>query len=117
MSEAGRAAPATRYLVYKLALSTSDPELATESLEIICKASSKDATYMFACVLEAQQSGCKQQAIAALQKVLERYNYSAPTGVHLPALLRARSIWLSGPYDHGGSLQIVRRRSVARSKI
>ncbi|KAK4996267.1 sporulation-specific protein 22 [Elasticomyces elasticus] len=112
MSEAGRAAPATRYLMYKLALSTSDPEL--ESLDIICKASSKDATYMFACVLEAQQSGCKQQAIAALQKVLERYNYSAPTGVHLPALLRCTARLLIAELEASGSLDHTIMEEVCR---
>ncbi|TKA58186.1 hypothetical protein B0A49_06961 [Cryomyces minteri] len=50
--------------------------------------SAKDSTLLFACVLEAQQSGEKRQAVAALQRVLEKYSYDAPAGVHLPALLR-----------------------------
>lgn len=43
---------------------------------------------LYACVLEAQRSGDKRQASIALQEVLAKYKYSAPAGVHLPALLR-----------------------------
>jgi hypothetical protein len=43
---------------------------------------------LYACVLEAQQTGDKREAVAALQKVLEKYDYKAPKGIHLPALLR-----------------------------
>jgi hypothetical protein len=61
---------------------------AEECLDVVCRQSSKDATLLYACVLEAQNAGCKQQAIVAHQKVLQKYDYSAPAGVHLPALLR-----------------------------
>ena len=61
---------------------------AAECLDLVCRQSSKDATLLYACVLEAQSAGDKRQAIIALEKVLEKYNYSAPAGIHLPALLR-----------------------------
>ena len=48
----------------------------------------KDATLLYACVLEAQQTGEQSYIVASLQRVLEKYNYNAPTEVHLPALLR-----------------------------
>lgn len=48
----------------------------------------KDATILYACVLEAQSAGDRRQTINALEKVLDKYDYSAPEGVHLPALLR-----------------------------
>lgn len=38
--------------------------------------------------MEAQSTGDKKQAINALQHVLDKYEYSAPAGIHLPALLR-----------------------------
>ncbi|KAK3064561.1 hypothetical protein LTS18_006048 [Coniosporium uncinatum] len=88
MSETAKAAPITRYLMYKVALRSTDVELAADCLEGICKQSSKDATLLYACALEAQQVGDRAQAVAALQKVLEKYDYGAPQGVHLPALLR-----------------------------
>ena len=59
-----------------------------ECLNAICVASTEDATLLYACVLEAQRIGDPVQTIASLQRVLKRYNYSAPSGVHLPALLR-----------------------------
>jgi hypothetical protein len=74
--------------MYRVALQSGDNELATESLDIVCTSAGKDATLLYACVLEAQQASDKRQVLFALQKVLERYDYNAPKGVHLPALLR-----------------------------
>jgi len=88
MSDTAKAAPITRYLMYKVALRSTDVELAADCLEAICKQSAKDATLLYACALEAQQVGDRAQAVAALQRVLEKYDYGAPQGVHLPALLR-----------------------------
>jgi hypothetical protein len=61
---------------------------AAECLDYICRSSAKDATLLYACVMEAQSAGEKKQAINALERVLDKYDYSAPTGIHLPALLR-----------------------------
>lgn len=107
MSDACKGAPMTKYLMYKLALRSKDEELgkymenpgsryvyqlltgpATDCLDAVCNASSKDATILFACVLEAQHAGNKRQAATALQRVSEKYDYGTPRGVHLPALLR-----------------------------
>ena len=88
MSSTSQKEPATLYLLYKIALGCQNVEMATECLDSICKASTKDATILYACVLEAQKTGDHAQSIAALQRVLHKYNYGAPDGVHLPALLR-----------------------------
>jgi hypothetical protein len=107
MSDTGREEPITRYLMYKVALNSGDHDLgkacsacsyalapgltdnpAAECLESVCRQSSKDATLLYACVLEAQNFGNRREAILALEKVLDKYDYSAPTGIHLPALLR-----------------------------
>lgn len=61
---------------------------AEECLVAVSDASSKDATLLYACVLEAQTNGDKGQAAAAMKRVLEKYKYGAPSGVYLPALLR-----------------------------
>jgi hypothetical protein len=57
-------------------------------LEKISKSAQKDVTLIYACVLDAQETGNKGLAGQALQMVLERYNYQSPDGVHFPALLR-----------------------------
>ncbi|KAF2745815.1 SPO22-domain-containing protein [Sporormia fimetaria CBS 119925] len=88
MSDTGREEPLTRYLMYKVALHSKDAQLAAECLEAVCKKSSKDATLLYACVLEAQGAGDKRQTINALEKALDKYDYNAPAGIHLPALLR-----------------------------
>lgn len=61
---------------------------ASECLDAIARNSSKDATILYACVMDAQSTGDKRQAVQALERVLDKYNYSAPPGIHLPALLR-----------------------------
>jgi hypothetical protein len=61
---------------------------AAECLDYICGSSTKDATLLYACVMEAQGTGDRKQAISALERVLDKYDYSAPAGIHLPALLR-----------------------------
>ncbi|KAI9718236.1 MAG: hypothetical protein M1812_004226 [Candelaria pacifica] len=88
MSDAGKATPMTKYLMFKVALRGGDGDFAAECLNAVCDNSSEDATLLYACVLEAQQAGDKLQVAAALQKVLDRYDYGAPRGVHLPALVR-----------------------------
>ena len=62
--------------------------LAAECLNIVCRNSAKDATLLYACVMEAQSNGDKRQAISALELVLDKYDYAAPDGINLPALLR-----------------------------
>ncbi|KAG8531049.1 uncharacterized protein KY384_004406 [Bacidia gigantensis] len=88
MSTADQDEPASRFLMYKIALRRQDGESASQCLESICKKSNKDPTILYACVLEAQRSGDQIQSIAALQRVLEDHNMDALDGVHLPALLR-----------------------------
>ncbi|KAL1647429.1 sporulation-specific protein 22 [Diplodia intermedia] len=73
MPENERNNPMTRYLMYKSAIRDQQPDLAAECLDAI----------------EAQELRDQQSAIVALQKALEKYDYGAPTGVHLPALLRS----------------------------
>ena len=62
--------------------------LAAECLEIISRKASTDTTLLYACVLEAQNSGNKRQTIHALEKALQKFNHNVPPGANLPALLR-----------------------------
>ncbi|MCJ1227176.1 hypothetical protein MMC12_003831 [Toensbergia leucococca] len=87
MSESNKCAPSTQYLIYRIALKCKDTELASDCLNSICN-TSRDITLLYACVLEAQQSGDCGQTVAAMQRVIDRYDSGKPDGVHLPALLR-----------------------------
>jgi hypothetical protein len=78
----------TRYLMFKVALQLSDKELAAECIKIVHETSMEDATLLYACVLEAQDVGDKVQAATAMQLILDKYEFSTPDSVHLPALLR-----------------------------
>lgn len=74
--------------MYKIAIRCEEPDFAAECLQIISSSSSKDPTLLHACVLDAQQIGDKPQTLAALQLVLEKFGYGAPSNIHLPSLLR-----------------------------
>ncbi|KAF1940662.1 SPO22-domain-containing protein [Clathrospora elynae] len=104
MSDIGRDESVTRYLMYKAGLRSGDTEFASECLDFICRSSAKDATLLYACVMEAQSAGDKRQAISALERVLDKYEYSAPTGIHLPALLRCTARLLQSELVKDGNL-------------
>ncbi|KAF4551924.1 Meiosis protein SPO22/ZIP4-like protein [Elsinoe fawcettii] len=88
MPEAGQEAPASQFLLYRVALHEGDEDTMEQCLAKLVKAPESDAQYLYACVQEAQRSGSKQHAIAVLQHVLEKFGTNVPSGVHLPALLR-----------------------------
>ena len=74
----------TRYLTFKLALRSNDYELAIESLNMVAKHSKEDNSFLYACVLEAQQCEKRPIAVVALQAIIDKQ----PREIHLPALLR-----------------------------
>ena len=74
--------------MYKIAIRCDEVQFASECLQIISAASPKDPTLLYACVLDAQQVGDKSQTLIALQLVLEKFGYGAPSTIHLPSLLR-----------------------------
>lgn len=74
----------TRYLAYKLALKSNDAQLASECLESLVKRVNREPRYLYACVLEAQQSGSRAMAVAAFQALVNQ----PPSGVQIPALFR-----------------------------
>ncbi|KAG9593451.1 SPO22-domain-containing protein, partial [Aureobasidium melanogenum] len=89
MSDQGKSAAMTQYLMYKLALHENDTELATESLEGILKSSSKDTEkYLYACALEAQQMGDRKQFIATLNQILKLHERNSLNDARLAVLLR-----------------------------
>lgn len=74
--------------MYKIAIRAGEAQLASKCLEVVHNASSEDSNLLYACVLDAQQVGDKDLALAALQLVLEKCQHNAPSTIHLPALLR-----------------------------
>ncbi|KAG9248179.1 meiosis protein SPO22/ZIP4 like-domain-containing protein [Calycina marina] len=94
--------PMTRFLMYKISIRCDDLEYASKCLEIVSRAITKDVpdpTLLYACVLDAQQVGNKQQALAALQLVMERFGSTTSNSVHLPSLLRLTIKLSSGLLD------------------
>ena len=86
----------TCYLMHKVAVRSGDEDLAAECLEAV--ATSKSAKeYLYACVVDAQQSAEKRCAIAALKKLVQCHDPKSAGPVHVPALLRCiiRLLWTS----------------------
>jgi hypothetical protein len=74
--------------MYKIAIRSGEVQLASECLEVVHRASSKDPSLLYACVLDAQEVGDKTMAITALQLLLEKHQFNPPSTIYIPALLR-----------------------------
>ena len=88
MSGFAKNEPVTRFLMYKMAIRCEETGFAAECLQVISSSSPNDPNLLYACVLDAQQVGDKFQTLAALQIVLEKFDYGTPSSIHLPSLLR-----------------------------
>jgi hypothetical protein len=89
MTDAAKNDPLTRFLMYKIAIRGQEVELARECLDLIYQSSSTDPSLLYACILDAQQVGNAELALASLLLVLRKHEYNAPPTVNMPALLRA----------------------------
>lgn len=89
----------SRYIAFKLACQSGDQVLAAESLDVILRNCTveKDVTFLYACTLEAQSSGDRHLAVAALQAIIDR----RPNGVHMATLLRCTAKMLATELDSG----------------
>jgi len=94
MPDSGKDAILTRYLMYRVGLYSQDEELTMSSLDKIVQTTDKDATFLYACVLEAQKAGNRKHTVIVLQKVLEKFDYATPPGIYLPALLRSTALMM-----------------------
>ena len=86
----------TRYLAYKLALKSNDLQLAKECLAVLAKQSDKNERFLYACVLDAQQSSDRKMTVAAFQALVEQ----PPNSAQLPALLRCTARMLMEELDN-----------------
>ncbi|KAK3941777.1 meiosis protein SPO22/ZIP4 like-domain-containing protein [Diplogelasinospora grovesii] len=81
--------PLTAYLSFKVAIRIKNRDLAAKCLEAV-GSSPEHINYLGACISEAQQAGDIACAVAALRKLLDKYDYKEPDPIHLPALLRSQ---------------------------
>ncbi|KAF2225046.1 meiosis protein SPO22/ZIP4 like-domain-containing protein [Elsinoe ampelina] len=109
MPKSGQETPASQYLLYRVALREGDNEIMQDCLSKLVQAKDKDTLYLYACVQEAQNQGSREQAISALQHVLEKFGCDVPSGVHLPALLRCtiQMMLLEAEQDTGKAVAAV----------
>jgi hypothetical protein len=89
MDEGVQNQPMTLYLACKLALRSGDPEMASNCIETISGTSMKDLKFLYACCLEAQQSGEKLCTLKALQLLANKFEFNGDCEIHFPALLRS----------------------------
>lgn len=103
MPQTSASEPMTQFLMYKLGIRCDDADLAAESLKKIATSISDDPNLLYACCLEAQNSGNRTQALSALLLVLEKQSSGAPLTIHLPSLTRS-AIKLLVPMIEGSKL-------------
>lgn len=87
LSESAKGEPVTKFLLYKIALRSKDIELTAQCLQEL-SFNSQDPRLLHACVLDAQQSGNKEEVLRALQVILDTHGPEQTEALHLPALLR-----------------------------
>ncbi|ROT35208.1 SPO22-domain-containing protein [Sodiomyces alkalinus F11] len=97
LDESARNEPVTRYLMYKVALQTSDTEMAAECLECVSRMASRDPKLLYACMQAAQRVGDRMRAYQAMRLLLERNDDSDQ--IYRPALLRSSIRCIVGILD------------------
>lgn len=95
----------SRQLMHKVAMRSDDTNLAAECLESVAKHADTAPEYLYACVLDALQSGYERQGYIALQKILETSKHTTLKGVHLPALIRCMLRMLKTNIKQNGEQQ------------
>lgn len=90
MPDSGRHELLTLYVAYKIGLREGDDDLATRSLDEVASDGGQTAMdILYACVLEAQQSGSRAHAITCLQTILYRLDKNGPgEKEQLPIVIR-----------------------------
>ncbi|MCJ1312329.1 hypothetical protein MMC25_006003 [Agyrium rufum] len=117
MSDTNQARLETQYLMYKIGLRVGDLDLSSLCLSKIYRESDKDATILYACVMEAQQVGKRSEVVRAMQQVLDKYAYGSPPGVHLPALLRCTARLLLQEIEQPGTDEDIQGATAAVCKL
>ncbi len=87
MSEAAQQDPLTRYLLYKASVQSGDRRLAAECLEVL-STSGNSQDYLYACMVDARQSGYLECTLDCLQQLVAKYDYETPNPIHIPAVFR-----------------------------
>ncbi|KAL7275567.1 sporulation-specific protein 22 [Rhizina undulata] len=88
MPETAQDVPFTRFLMFKVAMRTSDDDLAQSCLKSLAECQDSDRRLLYACALDAQDIGNRKQALNALKMVLQKLDVIAPEIGHIPAILR-----------------------------
>ena len=103
MSDSNRHAQETQYLMCKVGLKSGDSNLgmrldtaqhillitkASECIKALSGRSTEDPTLLYACTIEAQKVGNKEQALLAMRGVLENHRFKMPSNINFPALVR-----------------------------
>lgn len=106
MSEAARNEPFTRFLMFKIAVRTSDKDLgmwqfciystwciltcatAVSCLQGLSESTDPDRRLLYGCALDAQETGNRELALMALKLVLDQIGLVAPDAGHIPTILR-----------------------------
>ncbi|KAF8454550.1 meiosis protein SPO22/ZIP4 like-domain-containing protein [Terfezia claveryi] len=88
MSESGKQSPSTLFLMFKVALRTSNHQLAESTIQGICETPLRDHRALYACALDAHTLGNEDETLKALKHVLRHMDDLPTESIHKPAVLR-----------------------------
>lgn len=88
MSESGKQSPSTLFLMFKVALRTSNHQLAESTIQGICETPLRDHRALYACALDAHTLGNEDETLKALKHVLRHLDDLPTESIHRPAVLR-----------------------------
>ncbi|KAH0614706.1 uncharacterized protein H6S33_000342 [Morchella sextelata] len=88
MPKAARNEVFTSFLMFKVAVRTSDKDLAVKCLQHLSESSDPDRRLLYGCALDAQETGNRELALVALRLVLDQIGLVAPDIGHIPTILR-----------------------------
>ncbi|KAI1866259.1 uncharacterized protein JN550_007647 [Neoarthrinium moseri] len=87
MSEDVQTQQMTLYLGYKLAIRSGDQDMASRCIDLVSSAASNDPKFLYACCVDAQESGNELCLLKALKELANKNEIIKPD-VHFPALIR-----------------------------
>lgn len=88
MPQSGQMSAYSQYLLYRVALSDGDNDLAEQCLGCLLQASDADADLLCACAHEAQKSASRLHVLQVLRTVLQKSKSTTVTGLDKAVLLR-----------------------------
>ncbi|KAF8420073.1 meiosis protein SPO22/ZIP4 like-domain-containing protein [Tirmania nivea] len=114
MSESSKQSPSTLFLMFKVALRTSNHQLAESTIRGICETPLRDHRALYACALDAHTLGNEGETLGVLKHVLRHMDDLPTESIHKPAVLRCTIRLTIGIIDRAKGAEISNAESLCQ---